>query len=162
MVWKVSKIVCVIGLIGAILCAPVQAATHEIYGRGLMSTTYLDYLKDMLSGADFNADYVAFRSESTSYTLIVGDLEYENGEFTNVGECKEYKFYTDGTNANYFKLDNKALSEFSLVPNGLVIYSNLGEYPELVERGAKYEMFTALLICIFMLCIVVGRFFRRR
>ena len=152
-----------LGLIGAILCAPVQAATHNVYENGNLGTTYITYFKDILSGAKFNDNYIAFRSGQYEYTMIVGELEVNDGLISLVAPGKEYRFYTESTGYNsqyYYEVND--ISNFSLNFDNSILYSDLGDYPQLIERGAKYEMFTALLLCVALLSIVFGRFFRRR
>lgn len=164
MVWKIGKLVCVLGLIGAILCAPVQAATHEIYPSGNLGTTYITYFKDIISGVKFNDDYVAFRTDQNVYNMVVGDLEYKDGEIYSVSNCKEYIFFQDdslGYSSQYRYIVNE-IPEFSVYTSDYILYSNVGDFPQLIERGAKYEIFTAILLVVALLCIVVGRFFRRR
>lgn len=163
MVRKIASYVCMLGLICAMLCAPVQAATHDVYENGNLGTTYITYFKDILSGAKFSDNYVAFRSGQYEYTLVVGELENENGVISLAGPGKEYVFTTQSSsyNSQYYYYVND-LNEFSLATGNYIIYSDTGDYPELIERGAKYEMFTALLLCVALLSIVFGRFFRRR
>ena len=163
MVRKIASYICMLGLIGAILCAPVQAATHNVYENGNLGTTYITYFKDILSGAKFNDNYIAFRSGQYEYTMIVGELEVNDGLISLVAPGKEYRFYTESTGYNsqyYYEVND--ISNFSLNFDNSILYSDLGDYPQLIERGAKYEMFTALLLCIVLLSIVFGRFFRRR
>ena len=164
MVRKIICFVCSLGLIAAILCGPVQAATHSVYDEGTLSTTYTTYFKDIISGAKFTDNYVAFRSSQYEYNLVVGELEYNNGVISLVGDiCKEYRFYSTSTNYNsQYRYSVDTLSEFSLNTDNYILYSDVGDFPQLVERGAKYEMFTTLLLCIVLLCIVFGRFFRKR
>lgn len=163
MVRKIASFVCMLGLIATILCGTVQAATHEVYENGNLGTTYITYFKDILSGADFKDNYVAFRSGQYEYTLIVGELDFSGGVFSLVESGKEYRFYTTSSNYNsQYYYDVNDIGEFSLLANNSILYSDVGDYPELIERGVKYEMFTALLLCVALLGIVFGRFFRRR
>lgn len=164
MVRKVIILIAVIGLIATYGCT-VQAATHEVYENGSLSTTYVTYFKDILSGCSIQDNYVAFRSGQYSYSLIVGDLEYNEGHIISNGDLKEYQFYTSSTGYNstyYYQVQQ--LNSFDLQVSNSILYSDLGDYPELVERGAKYEIITAVLISIFMLSCVINRifFYRKR
>lgn len=158
----VTTFVCVLALITAI-CGSVQAATHTVYENGNLSTTYVTYFKDIVSGIGFNDNYVAFRSGQYSYTLIVGDLEFNNNTFTLNGAGKSYEYSTTSSNYNsqyYYYVDD--ISNFSLEVDNQIIYSDLGYYPQLVERGAKYEIITAVLLCIMCLSVVINRIFFKR
>lgn len=165
MVRQVGKIVCMVALISALLCAPVRAATHSIYDSGNLSTTYVTYFEDIVSGIGFNENYVAFRSDQYTYILIVGELEYNNGSITLVGDtAKEYKYYaeiTSGYNSQYrYSVDT--LNDFSLDTGNYIIYSDVGDYPQLIERGAKIESITAIILCIFIVMYIVRNIFRHR
>lgn len=137
-----------------------QANAASVYD-GNFSTTYLTFMKDIVSGIGFKDDYVAFRSGQYDYTLVVGDLDY-NGTFKNNGTCKEYVFSSDGGYNSYYVYNVNTISSFSLDAEDKIIYSNLGEYPQLVSRGDNYEMLQTLLISIGLLGIVINAFFTSR
>lgn len=142
-----------------------QAATHTVYENGNISSTYLTYFKDILPGVPFSHNYVAFRSGQYSYTMVTGDIEYNESTrtFTLQGEGHVYVFEQTSNNYNsYYTYDDGSISNFSVQANDSVLYSDVGSYPQLMERGAKYEMLTAVLICIALLGYVVSRFFRSR
>lgn len=165
MVWQVKRLAVLVYVLALIFAIGVtaQAATHQVYENGSLSTTYITYFKDILSGVEFNANYVAFRSGQYSYTMVVGDIEYENGVFLLVGDGKEYEFSTtsSGYNSQYNYYVND-ITEFSVNAGNSIIYSDVGNYPQLIERGAKYEMFTAVLLCVVLVCIVINRIFYYR
>ena len=163
MVRKVSLLLCTFALIFG-LSVSAQGATHDAYQDGSLSTTYVTYFKDILSGVPFGDNYVAFRSGQYSYTMVTGDLSYEDSSksFVLSGEGRIFNFTTSsGYNASY-NYDTDTISNFSLNAGDAVIYSDLGHYPELIERGAKYEMLSAVLLVFALLCLVVGRIFSRR
>ena len=164
MVWKVKRIIITSVVICAILGAslPTFAATHSIYD-GTISSTYITYFKDTISGIGFNDDYVAFRSGQNEYILIVGELNYTNGLISSVGQVKQYRYYSEGTNySSQSRYDVKELNSFSLQLDNYIIYSNLGDYPQLVERGEQYEMLSVLLLSVFGISYVIKRIFFKR
>lgn len=148
-------------LIGA-SCATVSAATHTVYDEGTLSTTYVTYFRDIVSGIGFNDNYIAFRSGQYSYTMVVGDLEYNKGSFTLNDTGTEYVFTTSSGYNSQNSYTVNSIGNFSVSVGDNIIYSDLGNYPQLVERGAKYEIFTAVLLCVVCVAVVFGRFFRRR
>lgn len=163
MVRQVKILVVMLVLITA-LCGTVQASTHTVYDNGTLSTTYITYFKDILSGAKFNDNYIAFRSEQNEYTMVVGKLEYTNNTIKSTDECKHYRFYqvtTSGYNSTYY-YDVTSIDEFSLDTGNYILYSDVGDYPQLIERGAKYEMLSAVLLIIIMLSVVIRRIFFKR
>lgn len=143
-------------------CGSVQAATHEVYDNGSLSTTYITYFKDILSGCDFRDNYVAFRSGQYSYTLVVGELEYENGSFSLLSSGKEYIFSSTGNYNSQYTYQVKDISNFSLDSGNSIIYADVGDFPQLIERGSKYETLNTILISIALLCIVISRIFCHR
>lgn len=161
MVRKVSALACVLALIFA-FGMTAQAAEYTPYD-GNPSTTYITYFKDIVSGIGFKDNYVAFRNGQNEYIMIVGQLEYNNGVFTLVGQGESYRMYQEGTyNSNYVYEYNDNITNVSVRTNNRLIYSDIGNYPQLVERGAKYEILTAVLVCIALLGVVIGRIFRKR
>ena len=142
-----------------------QAATHSVYENGNLSSTYTTYFKDILSGVAFKDNYVAFRSGQYEYTMITGDIDYNESSktFTLNGEGRSYVFSTNSSNynSNYY-YDSSIINNFSLVNDRDIIYSDLSYFPELIERGAKYEMLSAVLVAILLLGFVVRSFFRYR
>lgn len=163
MVRKISSllVVCVL-LIGA-FCTTANAEQYTVYEDGTLSTTYTQYFKDIVSGIGFNQNYVAFRSGQYSYTMLVGDLEYNNGAITLTGNGKEYEFSTTGTGYNnQYRYYVRDITDSSLTVGNYIIYSDVGDFPQLVERGAKYEIITAVLLCIMCLSVVINRIFYKR
>lgn len=160
MVRKVSLLIFCI----ALLCASgtvAQAETFTAYD-GNPSNTYITYFRDVVSGIGFNDHYVALRSGQYEYILAVGDIVYGNEVFTSDTTVGLYTIslnsgYNSTTNYSYSEIDSLYVST-----NDQIIYSDLGHFPQLIERGAKYETFTAVLLCTALLCVVVGRFFRKR
>lgn len=162
MVRKISTIIICVGLV---LCFALQAhaANYTVYDNGTLSTTYTTYFRDILSGTSINQNYVAFRSGQYSYTMIVGDLNYNNGNFSCDGVSKVYEFSTTSQNYNSnYKYEVSEIDSLSLKVTDEIIYSDMGEYPQLIERGDKYETLTAVIICVALLCIVINRIFNKR
>lgn len=138
-----------------------RANAYSVYD-GNMSSTYVTYFKDILSGVDFTDNYVAFRSSNYEYIMVVGELTFENNTFSLTGDGTIYTFNTDGNYNSNYTYDVDTISNFTLTPNNRILYSDLGSYPQLVSRGDKYEMLTTVLLCTFMLSFVVYNFFRSR
>lgn len=166
MVWKIRRItLCFLTVLLLITatCGSVKAFTHNVYENGNLGTTYVSYFKDVLSGTSFKDNYVAFRSGQYSYSLIVGELKNENGVISLLSPGKEYKFYTEnsGYNSQYY-YDVLDINDFSLNVGNSILYSDVGDFPELIERGAKYETLNTILIVIIMLSFVISRIFYKR
>lgn len=146
------------------LCTTTQAATHSVYQDGSISNTYVTYFKDIVSGIGFQENYVAFRSGQYEYTMVVGRLDRDGDSITLTDQGKIYQFRNTTTSgySSYYKYYVNDISNFSLDLTDDILYTDLGDYPELIERGDKYEMLSVLLCLTALLCVVFGRFFRRR
>lgn len=147
----------------AATCGTIQAATHNVYENGNLGTTYITYFKDILSGTDIKYNYVAFRSGQYEYVLIVGDLEFNNDTISLVGEGKQYRYYTTSSNYNsQYYYDVSTLNSFSVNVGNSIIYSDVGDFPELIERGAKFEILNSILLSVALLSVVIRRIFFAR
>ncbi len=162
MVRKISAIL--IALIVLIGCTATTGlcANYNAYTNGSISSTYITYFKDIVSGQSINSDYVAFRSSQYEYILAVGNIDYD-GTFNGNGAIKIYTFDTESSNYNQnLRYTITSDSNFSLSRGETVVYSNLGDYPQLIERGSHYEVITAVLVGVCMLSCVIGRIFYYR
>lgn len=163
MVWKIIRncVICV-ALVCA-FCTTAHAATHEVYDEGQISSTYVTYFRDIVSGIGFNDNYVAFRSGQYSYTMVVGDLEYNDGLFSLKENGKEYVFSANNTGYNsQYNYNVNNITNFSVAVGDNIIYSDLGEFPQLVDRGAKIETFTAVLLCTVIVSVIINRILFKR
>lgn len=159
---KIVTVLCCTLVLTLGFAKQTHAATHTIYEQGTLSSTYTTYFKDILSGAKFNDNYVAFRSGQYSYSMVVGDLEYNNGVISMNGKGKEYVFTTGSGYNGQTSYEVSEISSFSVNCSNYIVYSDCGDYPQLIERGAKYEMVSLFILSIVLLCIVINRIFFRR
>lgn len=157
-------IVCVVAMLVVIGAnsTTTRAATHTIYDQGNMNTTYITYFKDILSGANFSDNYVAFRSGQYEYTLIVGKLKYADSVISLTEKGKEYVFNQTGNYNSTYTFETNEISNFSVNTGSYIIYSDVGDFPELIERGAKYEMLSVLLLSIMCISVIINRIFYKR
>lgn len=163
MVRKITNLLLICILLCSAFCTTANAKQYSVYEEGTLSTTYTQYFKDILSGVGFNENYIAFRSGQYSYTMLVGELEYSNGVIKLIGEGKEYEYSSTGTGYNnQYKYYVRDVTDSSINVGNNIIYSDVGDFPQLVERGAKYEILSTVLLCIFGLCIVINRIFFKR
>lgn len=158
MVRKISSLVICFLLICAI-GTTAKAVTYEVYD-GNPSNTYIQYFKDIISGIGFDDHYVAFRSTQYDYVLVVGDLEFSNGVFTARDTCSIYTISSTGNYNTNYSYSVEQDKNITIRANDELLYSDLGQYPELIERGAKYEILTTVLLAVALLGLVIGRIFR--
>ena len=158
MVRKIMALCLFMGLL--LVASPIQAlADDSIYTEGNISSTYTTIMEDVLQNTKISDDYVYFRSGQYTYTLITGDLDYSGGVFTG-SEVDRYTISTStGSYNQTYTFSHSTDSNFRLNAQSYLVYSNLGYYPTLIERGAVYEYATIVLLCIGGLCVLIRPIF---
>lgn len=149
MVRKSLRVAVVLGcVLAAVLPQAIaaSAASYEPYD-GNMSSTYVTIFRDIVGKIPLTEDYVFFRSGQYEYMLISGDLEYTGGSFTGQA-VTVYRIVTDtayNSRYSYFQTEE---TNFSLAPGSGLVYSNLGHYPDLIDRGSFYSFASVLLLLV--------------
>lgn len=147
-------VICALALI---LAAPVRASAYTIYD-GNISSTYTSIFRDLLSKKGINEDYLCFRSGQYEYVMLIGDLTYEDGSFSG-DKGTEYKITTNtGYNSSY-EYEVTSVRSIRLDPGSALLYSNLGDYPELLDADDYYMFAQLLLIWISIIMMLVHRIF---
>lgn len=135
-----------------------HAYTHTVYDNGAINSTYLTYYRDILAGLPITSNYVAFRDGQYSYIMVVGELEADGNIITLTGNGKAYKFTTNNTNYNaQYRYYVDDINSFSLNTDNYIVYSDVGEYPQLMERGQNMKFsqrLLSLLLCFVLLSAV--------
>lgn len=157
MVWKIKHLFAACLLTGLLLAVPVQASAYSVYPDGNISTTYLSIFEDVINKLPSNYDYVFFRSNQYEYTLIAGELSFDDGTFTAESYDEYLLTYTQAGygQTSVYDYSKTSWSDLLLDVNNRLVYSNLGDYPDLIERGSKYEFTTISIIFIMLLCFII-------
>lgn len=148
----ISMVVCAI-LISAI-CGTVSATTYEVY-EGNLSSTQLNYFRDNLANVPILDNYVVFRDGQYSYKMVVGDISYSNKQFTSSDTCKVYSIDTGSGYNSYYSYNVSTIDNLTLNTNSYIVYSDLGDFPQLEERGGRYEVIQTIIISIIGLCMLI-------
>lgn len=160
MVRKVRIMLAIVALVCAI-GTTAHAASYTPYD-GNPSNTYIQYFKDIVAGISLKDNYVAFRAGQNEYIMCVGDLEHDGERIVLQGTGVLYRIATDGNyNANY-TYEVQDTTDFSLNINNRIIYTDVGGYPQLMDRGAIYETYAVILIAIALLGVSIYKFFFSR
>ncbi len=123
---------------------------------GSVSSSYVDLFGSIVSKYPFE-DYVFLRNDSNQYTLYIGDLTLEGASFFGDAVC--YQLTYDNTyQTSYYTLTQTDAACSVDVSNGIV-YSNLGFYPTLTERGSVYDFATLLLLFVCCCYILISSIF---
>lgn len=142
------------------LCLSPSVSAYSVY-QGTMSSTYINYFRDMCVNIKFDDDYVLFRSGDNDYTMIVGDLTYENKIF-NGNNCIGYTITNNtsgGYGSTYHSISTSTETNFSLSVGDYIVYSNLGNYPDIMTEEGYYAKVTLIVVCVIGLCMFIGRIF---
>lgn len=150
---------CVCAVVGFAVGMPMTAQAYSVYADGLPSSTYTDLFADVLNNCSSNADYVFFRGGQYEYYMAVGDLTYLSGSFrgSNVTVYK-LQTYSSYSSSNY-TFTSSTVSSFSLSSDNRVVYSNLGAFPNFIERNETYEYTTLYILVVVCLCLLVRPIF---
>ena len=126
--------------------------------QGTISTTYLQFFKDIVAGLPIFSDYVFYRSSDNTYSMIVGDIELSGTTFTLNGDGVEYEITQNsgsGYNNSYYSLSVSTISDYTVRARDYLVYSNLGHYPRLEERGVVFEFALLMAFVTFCICALV-------
>lgn len=156
MVRQVRKIVCLLAIIVLLggFATTANAASYTAYD-GTPSNTYIQYYRDILSGLSITDNYVVFRADQNKYIMVVGDIVYNNGLFTSDQKCTTYTMQSDGNYNSYYSYTIGSIDSLVLDVNDRIVYSDLGTYPQLEERGQsmRYLRRYCLLLCVLAMCV---------
>lgn len=135
------------------LAAAASAAEYNVYA-GNLSGTYTDYARDLLGSVGLEDSYLFFRSGQYEYILLVGDLTYENGVFS-APAAMEYKFLTGTNYGTDYSYTVTEVSDVSLSPGRGMVYSDLGDYPELRDPSQLLELVQVFLLAMYGVMFLV-------
>lgn len=135
------------------LAASASAAEYNVYA-GNISGTYADYARDLMGSVGLEDSYLFFRSGQYEYVLLVGDLTYENGVFT-APSAMEYKILTGANYGSDYSYSVTEVSDVSLSPGSAMVYSDLGNYPELRDPSQLLELVQVFLLAMYGVMFLV-------
>ena len=136
------------------MALPASAASYNAYD-GNLSTTYITIFRDIVGKVSLLDDYVFFRSGQYEYLLVSGDLEFSGGSFTGQ-TVTVYRIVTDSAYSSTYSYFQTEEIDFSLSPGSGLVYSNLGAYPDLIDRTSLYS-FASLILLLACVCMYLVR-----
>lgn len=153
----VRRLIIAFGLVVA-LCGSMatQADAYSAYD-GTPSSTYITYFRDMLTKFPVSSDYVCFRSGQYEYLLVIGDLTKTDNRIESTGAVDICEISTySGYNATY-SMSFRTEDNFTVECGDEIVYSNLGMYPTLEERGDLFDFTTLfIIVCCAVCCLFRG------
>lgn len=125
------------------------ASVYPSPDDGTISTSYLQYFKDMLVKLPYNTKYVFFRVNDYEYRMVYGTAISLSGDVFS-GDDLNYIRYYRTNNYGTWLLDSGYEGSFKLTTNGYLVYSNVGDlYPSM--NGGEYTY--AVYACLFVLVL---------
>lgn len=160
MVWKRAVVSFCICAVIAALPLTAHAETYSVYTEGTISSTYIDIFEGLANQIGVKDDYVFFRSGQNGYVCCIGDLSFAGGVFS----CEEGTLYelspSSGSSYNAtYKYTVKDVSDLTVNTSNGLVFSNLGGYPDFVERGSNYEVLTLLFLFVAFFCYLLRSIF---
>lgn len=136
------------------------ASVYPSPDDGTISTTYLQYFKDMLVKLPYDTQYVFFRVNDYEYRMVYGDAINLSGDVFS-GDDLSYIRYYRTNNYSVWKLESGYEGRFRLTTNGYLVYSNVGDlYPSMNGGVYTYAFYACLFVLVLTLLFnVVHAFF---
>ena len=136
------------------------ASAYPSPNDGTISTTYLQYFKDMLVKLPYDTQYVFFRVNDYEYRMVYGDAINLSGDVFS-GDDLSYIRYYRTNNYSVWKLESGYEGSFRLTTNGYLVYSNVGDlYPSMNGGVYTYAFYACLFVLVLTLLFnVVHAFF---
>lgn len=143
----------------------VSVASNYVPDNDQISTSVLQYFRDMVVKLPYGTDYVFFRVNDYEYRLVYGkELSYSNGVFS--GSDMSYVRYYRQSSGNYYYdwlLTSGSEGDFKLTPNGYMVYTNVPEadlYPTMSGGVYSYETYAVVFVLVLTLLFnIVHAFF---
>lgn len=134
-------------------------AVYPNVDDGSMSTSIVQYFKDIVVKLPYGTKYVLFRESDYSYRLVYGkDLDVSGTRFTGTGLDYVRYYRTSSNSVYYFATGHEG--DFSLSTGGMLVYSNVGGmYPVLIGGVYTYEIQTVLFVLVLTLLLAVCKSF---
>ena len=132
-------------------------SSHSISGNYGVGNTNTAIMAGVTSKLPFGEHYVYWRSGQYSYMLAHSrELVYENGRFRSPSvQLVTYYTYSGGSSQPTWSQSTD--SNFSLSPGNYLVWSDLGDYPQL-ETGKGVRDYAEATVFALAVFFVLGRF----
>lgn len=150
MAWK--RLIFGVLFFGLFFCTSVSA--YSVYPDGTISSTMVNYFDGVLNNYP-NKNYVIWRDSQYIYYCAVGDIDFNNSTYSS-DSCDLYYINTYQQYNYTYVLNHGSNQHFTLNnSNRYILYSSLGDMPNIQERGSTYEYQEIFILCIFGLYFLV-------
>lgn len=122
-------------------------SSHSIPSNYGVGSNNVAIMEGIVSKFDYGDHYVYWRSGQYSYMLAHSrELVYEGGRFRAPSvQLVQYNTYSGGSSQATYSQSTD--SNFSLAPGNYLVWSDLGDYPQLESGRREREYVQAACIC---------------
>lgn len=138
-----------------------MAANHTVSGDYAVGTSNLSIFQGIAGKLPYGTHYVYWRDGQYVYRLAYSSsLAYDGSRFT--GQDVEVVSYTTNTGyGSQVTLVHSQEVTFSLTPGSYLVWSDLGHYPTLYERGVETYVYAAVFGgAVFFVLYLLNSIFR--
>lgn len=134
--------------------------------QGTIPDLYINYMRYVLSWSTIDDKYVAFVSYYTLnsstrvyYTIVLGDIKFQNGRFSGNG-VDVYEFFPNIDSYNsYSNYRHSIKSTFSYSPGNQLCFTDItSSYPDLRGQSDKFSFIFLVILAIFISFYVFTKF----
>lgn len=135
-----------------------MAAISDNYGVG---TSNVSIFAGIVGKLPLDHHYVYYRDGQYDYVLVHSDsLEFDGGTFS-ADDATTVTYTTSNGYQSQATFTIGTETDFRLDPEDYLVWSDLGEYPDLIDRGeVQYEALGCFILCSFAVWIIFDRFVR--
>lgn len=123
--------------------APISAAYNDIA---------FNVARALISDAEMLDSYIFYSAAENTYILAIGKLKEQNNI---IQSDSSVEVYTITVTENTYTVDQITDEEYQLNVDQIYLYSNLNSYPDIIERGNRYEEATLFMLviglCLFLI-----------
>lgn len=120
-----------------------------------LGTTYVSIFQGVAYKVPFGQHYVYWRNSQNEYCFAYGKLSYD-GSFYSSDPVTVVTYSYDGQYNSQYSYEVSTDSSFSLSVGDSLVYSDLGDFPDLINR--KEQMLNGILSYT-LVCIVIWTLF---
>jgi len=138
--------------------AVALAAISDNYGVG---TSYTSIFAGIVGKLPLDHHYVYYRDGQYDYVLVHSvDLQYDGTSFYAV-DAETVTYSTSGGYQEQPTITFGSETDWLLSPKNYLVWSDLGDYPDLIDRGeVQYEALCCLILCSFAVWLLLDRLVR--
>lgn len=135
-----------------------MAAISDNYGVG---TSHVSIFAGIVGKLPLDHHYVYYRDGQYDYVLVHSvDLQYDGTSFY-AADAETVTYSTSGGYQEQPTITFGSETDWLLSPEDYLVWSDLGSYPDLIDRGeVQYEALGCFILCSFAVWFIFDRFVR--